>query len=65
MSAFQLHQNRQCMCTTKAIFSCDLRDFQYPFVLRHTVRTIVGIIPDSFGHETRVSRKHSEGLSKY
>ena len=50
---------------TRAVFSCDLRDFQYPSVLcdlfsnyRHYV---------SFGHGTRVSRKHSqiEGLSKF
>ena len=50
---------------TRAIFSCDLRDFQYPSFLcdlfsnyRHYV---------SFGHGTRVSRNHSqiEGLSKF
>ena len=36
-----------------------------PFCFATYFRSIVGIIPDSFGHETRVSRKHSEGLSKY
>ena len=59
------HVNIDALSVTKAISICDLRDFQFPFVLRDILSNCWHLV--SFGYETRVSRKHSqiEGLSKY